>query len=71
MCEIEDRIIDVLATCEDLTPSEVAMALIDQDVSSGEYEGCSTDMELADIEYRRHAANVKHQLGHSIEQIWD
>lgn len=35
----------------DVTPMDIAMALIDEDVSRGEYEGCSVELELAASEY--------------------
>ena len=35
----------------DLSAEDIAMAMIDQDVSRGEYEGCSTELELAFTEY--------------------
>jgi hypothetical protein len=39
-------------------PTEVAMALIDQDVAEGLYEGCSPEMELAYGEYVAAAQRV-------------
>jgi len=29
------------------SPSDVAMALVEEDVERGEYEGCSTELEIA------------------------
>lgn len=66
----DDRILDVLGECDSLAPYEVAMALVDQDVAAGEYEGCSTDLEMASEQYERRAATVKALLGHPLQECW-
>lgn len=48
---IEEKILDYRAYGVEPTPHDVAMELIDDDVSRGEYEGCSSELELAASEY--------------------
>lgn len=40
------------------SPDEVAAGLVDEDVAAGEYEGCSTDLDLAYTEYLARAEAV-------------
>jgi hypothetical protein len=51
------RIIELLEAC-DGDCSAVGMALVDEDVSSGKYEGCSTDLELAFAQYEARAVEL-------------
>jgi hypothetical protein len=37
---------------------EIAMELVDEDVSAGEYEGCSPELDLAASEYLAAAQNL-------------
>lgn len=40
------------------SPTEIAEALTDEDVANGEYEGCSTELELAASDYIARAERV-------------
>lgn len=40
------------------TADEVAAVLCDEDVAAGEYEGCSSELELAYIEFEQVAREV-------------
>lgn len=52
MTTTTDRIMQVwLASDGQASRDDVAAELIDQDVAAGEYEGCSTELELAYSEY--------------------
>jgi hypothetical protein len=55
-----ERVEEVLAAFSDCACDArgVAEILIDEDVSSGDYEGCSTELELAFTEYERIAEDV-------------
>lgn len=55
----QERVKRVLSECAVLglfDPYAVAEHLCDQDVVNGEYEGCSSELELAFMEYEREAA---------------
>lgn len=49
--DLKERINEILATQAeppyDLSAQDIAMELVDQDVSAGEYEGCSSELEMA------------------------
>jgi hypothetical protein len=53
----DDQIIDLLAEGHD--PVDVVSYMIEDDVGRGEYEGCSTEMELA---YSEHLPRVQRLL---------
>ena len=42
----------------EISADQVADVMVDQDVSKGEYEGCSTELEMAYAEYERIAKEV-------------
>jgi hypothetical protein len=48
---VEQEILEAFDNDYEPSPDEVAAALVDADVSQGEYEGCSTDLEIAFTEY--------------------
>jgi hypothetical protein len=48
---VRERIAAALLEVPDAQPDEVAAWLTDEDVASGEYDGCSVDLELAFTEY--------------------
>lgn len=54
----DDCIRAILAENPQATSWEVAEVLVDQDVSSGVYAGCSTDLELAFQEYQSKAEEI-------------
>lgn len=55
----DKMILDAYLACGNTT--DVAMSMIDFDVSHGEYEGCSTELELA---YPEHLARVERVIAH-------
>jgi hypothetical protein len=56
---IDERVSTLLEDHSYLEPDDVAMTLIDEDVSKGEYEGCSTELELAFCEYMAAAERLR------------
>ena len=40
------------------SPVDIAAHLVDRDVANGEYEGCSSELEMAHDEYRRQAESL-------------
>lgn len=59
---VEDRILELLAEDEQFDSWTVAAALVDQDVSRGEYDGCSSELEMAFAEYQTAIERVKADL---------
>lgn len=59
--EREDAILEALA--DGFPPSEVAMFLTDRDVAAGEYDGCSSDLEMAYSDYVAQAERILEQVG--------
>lgn len=53
----DERILDLLAEC-DGDAHAVAETLCDGEVARGEYEGCSSDLELAFAEYQGRAERL-------------
>jgi len=56
MLDLETRILDLL--CEVPDPWAVAEALVDEEVSRGEYEGCSTELEMQFSWYKSEAERI-------------
>lgn len=56
-----DYILTLLA--EGHTPEEVACSAVDDDVDAGEYEGCSTELEIAYEDYLAQAKRVLAEVG--------
>lgn len=48
---VEAEILEAFDNDYEPAPDEVARDLVDQDVAAGDYEGCSSDLEIAYVEY--------------------
>ncbi len=47
--QVDEMILDDLA--EGFDPEDIATSFVDADVAAGEYDGCSSEMELAHTQY--------------------
>lgn len=56
-----DRLIREMVE-EGIAPDIIAAHLVDLDVSTGVYEGCSTDLELAHNDYLTRATQLYEEL---------
>lgn len=56
-----EKMLDYLAAGN--TPEDVAAAAVDADVAAGEYEGCSSDLEIAYDDYRAQAQRTLAEAG--------
>lgn len=61
MTHTATTILDLLT--EGFSPEEIAAHLVDLDVSRGEYEGCSSDLELAHADYVAQAQRMLSEVG--------
>jgi hypothetical protein len=48
---VEENVLACFGLDYEPDADEVARSLVDEDVAAGEYEGCSSELELAYIEY--------------------
>jgi hypothetical protein len=62
MSSLDSRILDLLAEVDGDT-SAVAVALCDEGVARGEYEGRSTELEMAFVSYRNRAERLLAEAG--------
>lgn len=57
----DDVILGYLA--EGWSPMDIAMFLTEDDVSAGEYDGCSFELDLAASEYAGRAERILNEVG--------
>lgn len=60
--QFEDHVMDLLAETN-FDVDAVIETLIDEDVSQGEYAGCSVDLELSHLEYTTQVGRIMRELG--------
>ena len=52
----------VLGLKDGLAPHDIASSMVDHDVASKEYEGCSSEMEMAYNDYLRRVERIQEAL---------